>query len=99
MRRIKPRRRAALEAAGIGVEETDDPLVNLLAISIDKSYPFDVRMKAMVEALPYVHARKTENVNINNTRYVVALPDGEISMEEWQRRVRPAEQQIEDTKH
>jgi hypothetical protein len=85
------KRRTALEAADIPLAKGEDPLVYLTEIMIDETQPRDVRMKAARELAPYKHARKTENTNINKTRYVVALSSGEVSMDEWLARAKPAE--------
>lgn len=85
-----------MEAAGIPMWKGGDA-VDFLELNMrNENLPLNERIAIAKDLAPYQRARKTENVNINDTRYVVALPDGEISMEEWQRRVKP---EAEETRH
>jgi hypothetical protein len=80
---------AKLKATGVKMWEGGDPVDFLKLYMRNEDLYLKLRLEIARDIARYFRAAKTENVNVNNTRYVVALPDGEISMDEWQKRTKP----------
>lgn len=84
----------AMKASGIPVYE-GDAHAYLMTIYKNEGLPTDVRLDAAKAAVRFEKPAKTENTNLgDNTRYLVALPDGEVSMDEWKAKYAPKPAQM-----
>ncbi len=79
----------ALKASGVPIYD-GDAHAYLMAVYKNESLPTETRMDAAKAAVRFEKPAKTENTNLgDNTRYLVALPSGEVSMDEWKAKYAP----------
>jgi hypothetical protein len=66
----------------------------LMAIYKNKKLPMDLRADCAKVAIRFEKPAlaSTDNTNRDTRRYVVALPNGETSLDEWKAKYSPAEQ-------
>src|SRR5215204_1573677 len=72
----------------------------LMTIYKNEGLPTDVRLDAAKAAVRFEKPAKTENTELgNNTRYLVALPNGEVSMDDWKAKYASKLSAGDGTKH
>jgi len=90
-------REAAIKAAVSNIKQAGGEVAEcdahglLIMIYMNDELPIEMRLDAAKAAIRFeVPAlASTESTNTETTRYVVALPDGEISMDEWKAKYSP----------
>jgi hypothetical protein len=83
----------AIEAAAGDKAFTGDAHALLMAIYKNTDLPLEMRADAAKAALRFEKPAlaSTDNRNTDTTRYLVALPSGEVSMDEWKAKYAPVQ--------